>query len=78
MEENREYEVYKVTEDTVHSWLDEIMLNRRLLNTVTRAQRGPIMELRFIFRDGEVERERTNFKNVEQWTSVPCKSPKGE
>jgi len=70
----REFEIYKVTPETISSWIEEIMLNKKLLKTISRSKGGPVMELRFIFRDGP--QEERNFKNVEQWTSVPCKLPK--
>ena len=75
MEENK-YEIYRITPNMVGPWIDEIIVNKRLLHTISRSNKGSIMELRFIFKENS--REKRNFKNVEQWTSVPCKLPDKE
>lgn len=68
----KEFEVYRVNPSTTDDWIREIIGNKNLLFTVARSAKGPIVELRLIFREGPTKFQKKNFVNLEQWHSVPA------
>ncbi len=64
-ENNEEINVFPGYSEDIHGWAEELIANKKLLVSIVQVTRGPIIELRFIFREGKRSKKKV-YKYLEQ------------